>query len=117
MASTTETAAAEVAAATRTARSKAAEEELQKQIDQLREDIKALGTTLSRLGRDKVGEAEGLARREYRHLVRSGQDMVSEVTDEFSQMEKQIKDTIRERPLTAVLGALGLGFVLALLTR
>jgi ElaB/YqjD/DUF883 family membrane-anchored ribosome-binding protein len=116
MASTTET-AAEVSANGRAARSKATEDELQKQIDQLHDDIKSLAGTLSRLGKDKVGEAEGLARKEYRHLVRAGQDMVSDVGDEFGQMEKQLKDTIRERPLTAVLGAVGLGFVLALLTR
>lgn len=113
MASTSET----VAETARAVRSKSTEEELQKQIDQLREDIKAIGTTITRLGKDKVGEAEGLARREYKHLVRSGQDMMSEVSDEFGQVEKQLKDTIRQRPLTAVLGAVGLGFVLALLTR
>jgi hypothetical protein len=37
--------------------------------------------------------------------------------DEFSAFEKQIKDTIREKPLTAVAGAMALGFLIAVITR
>ena len=40
-----------------------------------------------------------------------------EVTDEFEAVEKQIKDTIRARPLTAMASAIGIGFLLAVLTR
>ena len=40
-----------------------------------------------------------------------------QIQDEFGHMEKQIKDTLREKPLTAVAGAIAIGFVLALITR
>jgi hypothetical protein len=43
--------------------------------------------------------------------------MIESAQDEFNAFEKQIKDTIREKPLTAVAGALALGFILAVVTR
>ena len=43
--------------------------------------------------------------------------MVEEAQDQAGEYEQQLKDTIREKPLTAVATALGVGFVLALLTR
>jgi hypothetical protein len=43
--------------------------------------------------------------------------MLESAQDEFSAFEKQIKDTIREKPLTAVAGAIALGFILAVVTR
>ena len=58
-----------------------------------------------------------MAKREARHLVSSGQHAVDGVTDEFGHMEKQIKDAIREKPLTAVAGAVALGFLLAMISR
>lgn len=94
-----------------------AEADLQVQIDQLRTDIKMIGTTLSRLGNEKASEVQGRAKQEYKNLVEAGQHMVSEVSDEFGNVEKQLKDTIREKPITAVLSAMGIGYLIALLTR
>jgi ElaB/YqjD/DUF883 family membrane-anchored ribosome-binding protein len=44
-------------------------------------------------------------------------NLVEEAQDQAGEYEKQLKDTIREKPLTAVATALGIGFVLALITR
>jgi ElaB/YqjD/DUF883 family membrane-anchored ribosome-binding protein len=90
-----------------------AQADLQKQIDQLRTDIKALGQTLQRVGNAGLGEAQGRAR----GLVQAGQHMMDEARDELGVVEKQLKDTIREKPITAVLSAVGIGYLLALLTR
>jgi hypothetical protein len=49
--------------------------------------------------------------------VQAGEGMLENVQDEFGQVEKQIKDTIRQKPLTAVLSAVGIGFLIAVLTR
>ena len=46
-----------------------------------------------------------------------GQQAGEEVQDEFGQLEKQIKDTIRDKPLTAVAGAIALGYILAVVSR
>jgi ElaB/YqjD/DUF883 family membrane-anchored ribosome-binding protein len=90
-----------------------AQADLQKQIDQLRTDIKSLGQSLQRVGNAGLGEAQGRAR----GLVEAGQHMMDEARDEFGAVEKQLKDTIREKPITAVLSAVGIGYLLALLTR
>lgn len=96
---------------------RAREDDLEAQVARLQTDLKSIASTLATMADDKVSEARGVARNEVRNLVRSGQQAVDGVQDEFGQMEKQIKDAIREKPLTAVAGAIAMGFVLALVTR
>lgn len=98
-------------------RSHAEDEKLEEQIARLQEDLKAIAASIAGLAEDKVSDARGVAKREARQFVRAGQHAVEEVTDEFGHMEKQIKDTIREKPLTAVAGAIALGFLLAVISR
>lgn len=93
------------------------EDELSAQVHQLQDDLKSIAATLASLAEDKVNDAQKVARREVKNLARTGQSAVEDVQDEFGQLEKQIKDTIREKPLTAVAGAIALGFVLAVVSR
>ena len=104
---------ARVAAASSASR----EEELGAQISQLQSDMKAIAQTLAGLAEDKVSEAQSVAKREAKNAVRAGQHAVEEVQDEFGQLERQIKDTIRDKPLTAVAGAIALGYILAVISR
>ena len=97
-------------------RSRAREDRLEDQLARLQEDLKAITGTIAAMADERVGKARGVARSEVRNLVRTGQHAVEEIQDEFGQVEKQLKDTIRKRPLTAVAGAIAAGFVLALLT-
>jgi ElaB/YqjD/DUF883 family membrane-anchored ribosome-binding protein len=90
---------------------------LETQIARLQTDLKAIAATITGMADEKVSEASGTAKTEMRNLVRQGQHAVEEMQDEFGQVKKQIKDTIRQKPLTAVIGAVAVGFVLALLTR
>jgi len=101
----------------RSTASRSPEADLQKQIDQLQDDIKAIASSLGKVGNNKVAEAQGRAKVEYRNLMQAGQHVMDEVQDEFGQVERQIKDTIRQKPLTAVISAIGIGFLLAILTR
>jgi len=93
------------------------EEKLEDQISQLQNDLKAIASTLSKLSSDKVSEATDTARSELRNIQRQGQHVIDDVQDQAGVMEKQLKDTIREKPLTAVATAIGIGYVLALLSR
>ena len=90
---------------------------LEAQISQLQSDIKSITQTLQRMGEDKVGEVQGMAKRRAADLRGKGEEMLESAQDEFNAFEKQIKDTIREKPLTAVAGALAMGFILAVITR
>jgi ElaB/YqjD/DUF883 family membrane-anchored ribosome-binding protein len=92
-------------------------EDLAAQVQQLQDDLKSIAATLANLAGNKVSEAQSAAKREARHLTSAGQRAVEEAQDEFGQIEKQIKDTIREKPLTAVAGAIALGFILAVVSR
>lgn len=109
--------AARRTAAARASAARRSEPDLEAQVQQLQNDIKAIAATLATMAEEKVGEAQSLAKRELRNLKAQGQSAVEEAQDEFGQLEKQIKDTIREKPLTAVAGAIALGFILAVVSR
>jgi len=118
MADTTDMAPARRKASPRaSAASKAKEAQLEEQISQLQDDIKSIAATLARLSNEKVSEVKDMAKNEARNLQRQGQHVVEDLQDKTEDLEKQLKDTIRERPLTAVASAVGIGFILALLSR
>lgn len=105
------------ARATAAKRRPRAEPDLEDQIEQLQDDVRAIARSLTRMGEDKVKEAQRYAKGEYKNLVHQGQSVIGDVGDEFEAVEKQVKDTIRARPLTAMASAIGIGFLLAVLTR
>lgn len=92
-------------------------DDLETQIAQLQADIKSITQTLGRMGEDKVGEVRGMAKLRASEIKGKGEELIESAQDEFNAFEKQIKDTIREKPLTAVAGAIALGFILAVVTR
>jgi ElaB/YqjD/DUF883 family membrane-anchored ribosome-binding protein len=100
-----------------TTRATPSSDELEAQVAQLQSDIRAITQTLQRLGENKVGEVRGMAKLRAAALKGKGEEMIESAQDEFNAFEKQIKDTIREKPLTAVAGAIALGFILAVVTR
>lgn len=95
----------------------AREEELEAQVAQLQSDLKSITATLAKLTGDKVNEAKEIATSEFQQLKRRGKNMVDDAQEQAGEVEQQLKDTIREKPLTAVATAAGIGFILALLTR
>jgi ElaB/YqjD/DUF883 family membrane-anchored ribosome-binding protein len=108
------------AAAERSVRRRASvsrEDRLEQQITSLRSDFKAIAATLAGMAEDRVAETRATAKREVRSIAGKGQHAFEEIQDEFTHIERQLKDTIRQRPLTAVAGAVAVGFVLALLSR
>jgi len=112
---------AEAAAPVRRAASRApssrSQESLEDQVSKLQDDIKAIGASLAKLGDSKVSEARSNAKAQYKSLAKSGQHVIDDLGDQMNAYEGQITDAIRERPLTAVAGAIGVGFLIALLSR
>jgi len=98
-------------------RSSRSPESLEDQVAKLQDDIKAIGASLTKLSDDKVAEARSNAKAQYKSLVKSGRHVVDDLGDQMNAYEGQITDAIRERPLTAVAGAIGIGFLIALLSR
>jgi len=99
------------------ASAKVREAQLEDQISQLQNDLKSIASTLAKLSNDKVNEVKAVAKSEAHHLQRQAEHVVEDVQERASDLEAQLKDTIREKPLTAVASAMGIGFILALLTR
>jgi ElaB/YqjD/DUF883 family membrane-anchored ribosome-binding protein len=97
--------------------SRVKEQQLEEQISQLQADLKGIAATLAKLSSDKVSEVRDVAKSEARHLQRQGKHVIEDVQDQAGAFEQQLKDTIREKPLTAVASAVGIGFILALLSR
>lgn len=93
------------------------EEHLEEMVGRLQEDLKAIAATLTQMGNDKVSSAKETAKHEANKVVAQGQHMVDDLQNQAGELERQLKDTIRERPLTAVASAVGVGFILALLAR
>jgi ElaB/YqjD/DUF883 family membrane-anchored ribosome-binding protein len=105
-------------AANRTRRANRAKaDDLEAQVAQLQDDLKSIAQTLTRMGEGKVDEVRSLAKRRAADIKGKGEELVETAQDEFGAFERQIKDTIREKPLTAVAGALALGFLIAVITR
>lgn len=93
------------------------EEHLEEMVVRLQDDIKQIAATLARMGNDTVSSARDTAKSEAGKAMAKGQHMVDDLSGQASEMERQLKETIRERPLTAVASAVGIGFILALLAR
>lgn len=117
MADTVEDAVSTVRKAASRGRARQTEESLEAQVSRLQDDIKSIGASLAKLSDAKVSEARAGARARYRDVVKSGQHVVDDLGDQVSAYEGQLVDAIRERPLTAVAGAIGIGFIIALLSR
>ena len=105
------------AASRRAPRRVRSDDDIEAQVSQLQDDLRAITRTLGRMGESRVDQVRNAAQEQASSLFQRGQEAVSGVQDEFGEMEKQIKDTIRAKPLTAVAGAVALGFLMALITR
>lgn len=93
------------------------EAELSAQVAQLQADIKSLAATLAGLAEEKMKQAESHAGKDVQNLLKAGERKVDQIEDEFGALEKQIKDTIRQKPLTSMAGAIAFGFLLAVLAK
>lgn len=93
------------------------DDDLSAQVDRLRDDLKGIAATVAKLAENRVSEARGAAKAEVGNLVKSGQHAIEEIEDEFTQIEKQVKGSIRQKPVTSVVAAVAIGYLLARLTR
>ena len=105
--------------ATRQSRSRKTDkaDNLEAQIQQLQSDLRQIGETITRMSNEKLNEARGAATEGAKSIVSTGKHAVDEATDQVNALERQIKTMIRDKPLTAIGGALGIGFILALMSR
>ncbi len=83
------------------------EDELEAQVAQLRSDLQANGETLKKLTTEKASEAKDSGADRNQPPQAQGRASGRRRQNLAEEYEQQLKDTIREKPLTAVATALG----------
>ncbi|WP_161141409.1 DUF883 family protein [Propylenella binzhouense] len=89
---------------------------LSAQIDLLKTDISALAATLSDLARASAREGREKVERTADDYYREGRRQADAVLAEARAVGEEFEDQISRNPLTAVLVALGLGFLIGMIS-
>lgn len=92
-------------------------QDLQEQIAQLKEDIAGIAATLANLGSQSVRDARRGAADVAQDAIQQGEDVFGDLKNRAQELENQLTSTVRERPIAALATALGIGYLLAALSR
>tara|TARA_R110002020_G_scaffold58372_4_gene160041 strand:- start:7509 stop:7793 length:285 start_codon:yes stop_codon:yes gene_type:complete len=83
----------------------------------IREELAALGEALAGAGALKAGVAREAAEARVDEVLRSGERLMSEMSGKMSRAERQMSETVREKPLQSLGIAVAAGFLAAILFR
>ncbi len=100
---------------TRSAASEA--ESLEAQIETLKGDIASISATLSDLVKTGVRQGRAKAERTAEHYKQQGMDQAEAAIDGARAYGEALEGHIERNPFSAVLVALGLGFLIGLMSR
>lgn len=92
-------------------------EDLEAEIDRLRDDVAKLTEQLTRTGEHSVSAAKRAASEGAEQLRVRGEAAIGVVKQNADDLEQQLTETVREKPITSLAIAAGVGFFLALLSR
>ena len=92
-------------------------EDLERQFQTIRNDIGTLGELLRAIGEAKAGETRDAALAEASALLERSRAMLDEGRLKARQTTASIEDHIREKPVQSALVALGIGFLVGIITR
>jgi ElaB/YqjD/DUF883 family membrane-anchored ribosome-binding protein len=94
-----------------------APEDLAADIEQLKVDIAKLTRQLQETGEHSYGAARRAAAEGVDQLKAQGEAAIENLRASASDLERQISDTVREKPVTSLAIAAGIGYLFALLAR
>jgi len=92
-------------------------EDLAEEIEQLKAEIANLAKQFQTVGEHSYGTARRAANEGVSQLRSQGEAAIEQLRAHTSDIEKQIADTVREKPVTALAVAAGIGFLFALMSR
>jgi len=98
-------------------RTEAQTDELAAQVEALRRDVAAIGNTLSNLVRSTAEEGRDRLSRHASHYLDEGRRQADEAMAQARAMGEELEAQIGRNPLTSVLIALGLGFLIGVISR
>lgn len=87
------------------------------QVEALKNDVSALTATLADLLKSSAREGRGKVERKADEYYREGRRQAEAVLGEARALEQEFEEQIGRNPLTAVMIALGLGFLIGLMSR
>jgi ElaB/YqjD/DUF883 family membrane-anchored ribosome-binding protein len=108
---------AKAAAADAETASGATERSLEADIRQLQKDVAKLTEQLTKTGRHSYDTARKAAAVGVDQLKSQGESAYEDLRTGAENIEAQISDTVREKPMTSLAIAAGVGFLFALLSR
>lgn len=91
--------------------------DLEAQIAHLRGEMSRLAEAVANAGSVIASDVKGSAKARSRRLQRSSEATLRDLRAQLDDIEQEISGRVRERPLTALAAAAGLGFLLALIAR
>jgi ElaB/YqjD/DUF883 family membrane-anchored ribosome-binding protein len=92
-------------------------EELRDQLVELRKDFKDLLSTVEKLAKTQADGVGSHLRDGLHDYMERGEEVLGQARERAEHLYEDIHETIERNPLTAILVALGLGFLLGILTR
>jgi ElaB/YqjD/DUF883 family membrane-anchored ribosome-binding protein len=87
------------------------------QIQQLRDDIAALARSVASVGAEKADDYRSRARKAKNDATDASLQIMEAARDQAISLEKDLERKIRTNPLQAVAMAAGVGFLIAVLAR
>lgn len=95
----------------------ATQEDLARQVEQLRADVGEITRTLGDMSRGQVTELRARAGQRAAEIRDRGRESVEHAAERAREVERQAEDYVRERPVQALAIAAGLGLAIGYLTR
>lgn len=87
--------------------------DLEAEIAALREDIAAITATLGDIARYRADEAQTKVHKVKRKVANTGEQALESVQENLELAEGELKNVIRDKPISSVLIAAGVGFLLS----
>lgn len=94
-----------------------APDDLEAEITRLREDVARLTEQLARTGEHSYSAARRAASEGAEHLRATGEAAAAAIRSNANDVERQVVEAVREKPLTALAIAAGIGCLLGLMSR
>lgn len=91
--------------------------DLEADIEQIKADLAALVQQFQTTGEHSYGAARRAATEGVDHLRAQGEAAIESLRANVGDLEKQITQSVREKPVTSIAIAAGIGFLFALLAR
>jgi ElaB/YqjD/DUF883 family membrane-anchored ribosome-binding protein len=91
--------------------------DLQAQITALKDDIANIAATLAKIGKNSAKDATRSATSSYEAAKARGEETFEDLRSQARELEDQLAETVREKPLTTLAVAVGVGFLLAMIAR